>query len=188
MCLSSLLSIDLQDDNKVVESVYIPGPSQQYLKKGFKIITDTVEKEEPMRHKQLAIKRVLKSDATIVMVDLIICQSKDDISKIYTKLMWVRERVGQGECWSGRVWVRACVGQGECGSGRVWIRESVGQASVGQGECGSGQVWVRVSVSQGKCGSGRVWERLGVSRRCCMCHLSIIKKMYCMNQHHMRTH
>lgn len=66
--------------------MYIPGPSQQYLKKEYHIITDTVEGEEPMYHKQLAVKRVLRSQATDVVVDLIVARSRDNISKLYTKL------------------------------------------------------------------------------------------------------
>ena len=66
--------------------MYVPGPSQQYLKKGYKIIKDTVEGQEPMYHKQLAFKRVPTSEATKVIVDVIVCRSKDNISKLYTKL------------------------------------------------------------------------------------------------------
>ena len=74
------------DDDMVIEDAYIPGSSQQYLKKGYQIITDTVEGEEPMRHKQLAIKKVHRSNATKVIADIIICRSRDSISKLYTKL------------------------------------------------------------------------------------------------------
>ena len=70
----------------VVEDMYIPGPSQQYLKKNYKILKNTVEGQEPMRHKQLAVKRVPKTEATRVVVDLIVSRSKDSISKLYTKL------------------------------------------------------------------------------------------------------
>ena len=70
----------------MLEDMYIPGPSEPYLKKGFKIITDTVEGEEPMRHKQLSIKKVSKDEASDVIVEVIVCRSKDDISKMYTKL------------------------------------------------------------------------------------------------------
>ena len=64
----------------------IPGPSQQYLRRDYKIIKDTVEGADPMYHKQLAVKRVEKSSATNVLVDLIVCRSKDSISKLYKKL------------------------------------------------------------------------------------------------------
>lgn len=66
--------------------MYIPGPSQQWLKKDFKIITDTVEGQEPMWHKQLAIKRESRNEATKAVVDVIVCRGKDNISKLYTKL------------------------------------------------------------------------------------------------------
>jgi len=73
-----------QADGRVLEDLYIPGPSEQYLKKGYKIITDTLEGEEPMRHKQLSVKKVPKSEASDVIVEVIVCQSKDNISKMYT--------------------------------------------------------------------------------------------------------
>ena len=76
----------MQKDGKVLETMFIPGPSQQYLKKGFKILKDTEEGLEPMYHKQLAFKRVPKEEATKVIVDIIVCRSKDNISKLYTKL------------------------------------------------------------------------------------------------------
>jgi hypothetical protein len=79
-------SVSFQEDDKVVETMYIPGVSQQYLKKDFRIITDTVEGKEPMHHKQLAVKRVLRAQATKVVMDLIIARSKDKISNLYTKL------------------------------------------------------------------------------------------------------
>lgn len=79
-------AFSFQGDDKVVEDMYIPGGSQQYLKKDYKIITDTVEGQEPMYHKQLAVKRVLRAHATKVVVDVIVARSKDSISKIYTKL------------------------------------------------------------------------------------------------------
>ena len=66
--------------------MYIPGPSQQYLRKEYKIITDTVEGQEPFYLKQLAVKRVLLSHATTVVVDLIVARSRDNISKLYHKL------------------------------------------------------------------------------------------------------
>ena len=66
--------------------MYIPGSSQQYLKKDYKIITDTVEGQEPMYHKQLAVKRVVRAQATKVIVDVIVARSRDNISKLYTKL------------------------------------------------------------------------------------------------------
>lgn len=66
--------------------MYIPGSSQQYLKKDYAIITDTVEGEEPMWHKQLAVRRVVRSQATKVVVDVIVARSRDKISKLYTKL------------------------------------------------------------------------------------------------------
>ena len=71
----------------VLEEMLVPGPSQQYLRKGFKIIKDTaVDKQEPLYHKQLAYKRVPKSEVKKVIVDIIVCRSKDNISKLYTKL------------------------------------------------------------------------------------------------------
>lgn len=79
-------SLPTQEDGKVVEDMYIPGPSTQYLKKEYKIIKNTVEGMEPMWHKQLAVKRVSKTEAEKVVVDLIVSRSKDDISKLYTKL------------------------------------------------------------------------------------------------------
>ncbi len=66
--------------------MYIPGVSQQYLQKQYSIITDTVEGDEPLHHKQLAVKRVAKSHAKVVVVDIIVAKSKDKISKLYTKL------------------------------------------------------------------------------------------------------
>lgn len=66
--------------------MYIPGPSQQYLRKEYKIITDTVEGQEPFYHKQLAIKRALPTHATTVVVDVIVARSRDNISKLYRKL------------------------------------------------------------------------------------------------------
>ena len=67
--------------------MYIPGPSQQYLKKEYRIIKDTVEGEEPMHHKQLAVKRVPKSQAEKFVVDVVVARSKDNISKLYTRLV-----------------------------------------------------------------------------------------------------
>ena len=51
--------------------------NEPYLKKGFKIVTDTVEGEEPMRHKQLSIKKVSKDEASDVIVEVIVCRSKE---------------------------------------------------------------------------------------------------------------
>ncbi len=75
----------VQDDDKVLEDMYIPS-GQQYLRKGYHVIKDTLEKEEPMRHRQLAVKKVLSDQADKVVVEIIICRSKDTISKLYTKL------------------------------------------------------------------------------------------------------
>ena len=66
--------------------MYIPGPSQQYLKREYKIITDTVEGEEPMWHKQLAVKKVPAAEAEKAVVDVIVSRSRDKISKLYTKM------------------------------------------------------------------------------------------------------
>lgn len=66
--------------------MYIPGPSQQYLKKGYRIIKNTVEGEEPMRHKQLAVKRVPVAQVEKAVVDVIVSRSRDKISKLYTKM------------------------------------------------------------------------------------------------------
>ncbi len=78
-------SVKLQKDGMVLEDMFIPGPSQQYLKKGFKVMKDTVEGEEPLYHKQLAYKRAPKSEIKKVIVDIIVCRCKDNISKLYTK-------------------------------------------------------------------------------------------------------
>lgn len=70
----------------MVEDMYIPGPSQQYLKKNYKIIKNTVEGEEPMRHKQLAVKRAPAAQLEKAVVDVIVSRSRDKISKLYTKM------------------------------------------------------------------------------------------------------
>lgn len=75
-----------QGDDKVVDDMYIPGGKQQYLRRDYRIIKNTVEGEEPMWHKQLAVKKVARSQAEKVVVDLIVSRSKDDISRLYNKL------------------------------------------------------------------------------------------------------
>ena len=42
--------------------------------------------EEPMYHKQLAVKRVPRTHASKVVADIISCRSRDNISKMYKKL------------------------------------------------------------------------------------------------------
>ena len=67
--------------------MYVPGPSQQYLKQEYKIIADTIEGHEPLRHKQLAVKKGLRSEVTDVVVDIIVMRSKDSVSKMYTRML-----------------------------------------------------------------------------------------------------
>ena len=39
-----------------------------------------------MRHRQLAVKRVPKSEAKMVVADIIICRGRDTVSKLYRRL------------------------------------------------------------------------------------------------------
>ena len=42
--------------------------------------------DEPMYHKQLAVKKVPRTHASKVVADIIICRSRDNVSKMYKKL------------------------------------------------------------------------------------------------------
>lgn len=67
--------------------MYIPGFGVRYLKPGFEIIDRTVEGDrEPLRHKQLAVKKVPRKDATKIVADIVVAKGKDSISKNFTKL------------------------------------------------------------------------------------------------------
>ena len=39
-----------------------------------------------MRHRQLAVKKVPKSEAKMVVADVIVCRGKDNVSKLYKRL------------------------------------------------------------------------------------------------------
>lgn len=54
--------------------------------------------DEPMHHKQLAIKRVPRSHASKVIADIIICRSRDNVSKMYKKLEWVTRGLNKELC------------------------------------------------------------------------------------------
>ena len=42
--------------------------------------------DDPMYHKQLAVKKVPRTHANKVIADIIICRSRDNVSKMYKKL------------------------------------------------------------------------------------------------------
>ena len=65
--------------------MYIPSKTQQYLRRGYHIIKETVEGATPMYHRQLAIKSVPRTEAKKAVADIIVARSKDKISSIYTK-------------------------------------------------------------------------------------------------------
>ena len=69
----------------VIEDLYIPSKSEQYLRRGYIIIKETEEGNAPMYHRQLAIKTVPRSEAKKVVVDIIVARAKDKISTIYKK-------------------------------------------------------------------------------------------------------
>ena len=74
----------MQNDT-VIEDLYIPSKSEQYLRRGYVIIKETVEGSAPMYHRQLAIKTVPRSEAKKVVADIIVARSKDKVSTIYKK-------------------------------------------------------------------------------------------------------
>ena len=69
----------------MIEDLYVPGKSQQYLRRGYYIIKETEEGSTPMYHKQLAVKKVPRSEAKKVVADIIVARSKDKISSMYQK-------------------------------------------------------------------------------------------------------
>ncbi len=71
----------------VIESLYIPGSGVQYLMPFYEVISKTVEgQRDPLRHKQLALKRVHRSQAKKVVSDIVVARGKDSISKNFVKL------------------------------------------------------------------------------------------------------
>ena len=71
----------------VVESLYIPGAGSSYLMPGYKILSRTIEgSRDPIRHRQLAVKKVPRAEATKVIADIVIAKGKDQISKMYKRL------------------------------------------------------------------------------------------------------
>ncbi len=53
----------------------------------YEVIPKTYEGErEPLRHKQLALKKVKRSKAKEVVADIVIARGKDSISKKFKKL------------------------------------------------------------------------------------------------------
>ena len=71
----------------VIESLYIPGAGVQYLMPGFSVVARTMEGDrDPLRHKQLALKKVPRSQAKKVVADVVVARGKDSISKMFTKL------------------------------------------------------------------------------------------------------
>jgi len=90
----------LQNDT-VVEDMIIPPPSQKYLRRGYRAISETPDGrkylmiaqnsvyfvgEEPLRHKQLVLKRSKRSECTEAVVDIVIYRSKDDPAHNFRKL------------------------------------------------------------------------------------------------------
>jgi hypothetical protein len=69
----------------VIEDLYIPSRSEQYLRRGYTIIKETEEGKSPMYHRQLAIKVVPRSEAKTAIADIIVARAKDKISSIYKK-------------------------------------------------------------------------------------------------------
>ena len=69
----------------MIEDLYIPSKSEQYLRRGYHIVKETVEGKTPMYHRQLAVKSVPRTEATRVVAEVIVARSKDKISSIYTK-------------------------------------------------------------------------------------------------------
>ena len=69
--------------NEIIEDMYIPSSGSRYLYKRFEVIPKTVEGDTPLRHKQLAIKKVPRKTATKAIADVIVCRSKDKVSKMY---------------------------------------------------------------------------------------------------------
>lgn len=77
----------VESEDLVIESLYIPGAGVQYLMPGYSVISRTVEGErEPLRHKQLALKKVPRSKAKKVVADVVVARGKDDISKMFKRL------------------------------------------------------------------------------------------------------
>lgn len=68
---------------EVLEDMYVPSAGTRYLYKGFEVVGKTVEGETALRHKQLAVKKVPRKTATKVVADVIVCRSRDKISKLY---------------------------------------------------------------------------------------------------------
>ena len=69
----------------MIEDLYIPSKSEQYLRRGYHIVKETVEGNSPMYHRQLAVKSVPRSEAKKAVADIIVARSKDKISSIYKK-------------------------------------------------------------------------------------------------------
>ncbi len=72
----------------VVEKLYIPWPAESLVKKGFTAVTHTVEGEEPMSEQHLLVQKVPLSQASRVVVDIIICRQKEikAVPSIYNRL------------------------------------------------------------------------------------------------------
>lgn len=89
----------LQNDT-VIEDMIIPPPSQKYLRRGYRAISDTPDGmkysiaikdiysvgEEPLRHKQLVLKRSKRSECPEAVVDIVVYRSKDEPAHNFRKL------------------------------------------------------------------------------------------------------
>lgn len=73
-------------NDTVIEDMIIPPPSQRYLRKGYRAIPETPDGEEPLRHKQLVLKRSKRTDCSEAVVDIVVYRSKDEPAHNFRKL------------------------------------------------------------------------------------------------------
>lgn len=73
-------------NDTVIEDMIIPPPSQRYLRKGYRAIPETPDGEEPLRHKQLVLKRSKRTDCSEAVVDIVVYRSKDEPAHSFRKL------------------------------------------------------------------------------------------------------
>ncbi len=91
-----VLLVVQRDDDTVLVSMYISKAfhNQRYnrdtIRQGFSIIKQTVEGEEPLRLKNLAVKKMARSRAPNAIVDIRVYHINDCISIPfnYTSLEW----------------------------------------------------------------------------------------------------
>ena len=63
----------------------------RHLMPGYDVISRTVEGDrDPLRHRQLAMKKVHRDKAKKYIADIVVARGKDSISKLFKKLELVK--------------------------------------------------------------------------------------------------